>query len=112
MIQVLPETTTEKVIQLAKMINADIDVKVICVAHRLLNKKGVTRAIIVKVARGVANIDTLKRKRVLGQSKQSSQVERRHHCTSSSIPFTDGKRHPSILCFYTIRNNLSHYAQR
>ena len=68
------ETTMENVLQLAKTINADIDVKDISIAHRLPTKKGVTRPIIVKLARRVAKIDILKKKRVLKDSNSPIKV--------------------------------------
>ena len=110
------ETTMANVLELAKTINADIDVKDISIAHRLPAKKGVTRPIIEKLARRVAKIDILKKKRVLRDS--NSPIKVYEDITAPRAAFLSLMKSNTRLCgaytregtvFYTMHNDSNIY---
>ena len=66
------EQTLEKVIDLSKKLEADVDSRDISIAHRLPSRKGSTKPIIVKFSRRMAKINILRKKKLL--YKQGSEV--------------------------------------
>ena len=66
------EQTLDKVIDLSKKLEADVDSRDISIAHRLPSRKGSTKPIIVKFSRRMAKVNILRKKRLLYE--QGSEV--------------------------------------
>ena len=66
------EQTLEKVIDLSKKLEADVDSRDISIAHRLPSRKGSTKPIIVKFSRRMAKVNILRKKKLLYE--QGSEV--------------------------------------